>query len=544
MNYGLLWLDALVASLLWVALLTACIARLRQRWLRIVLWILAALVPCALLGGFVAGNATLKFRLHIQINWFYYALSLLLAYLIGALIILWRGSRRRPALTQVARSWQIIPLVFAWLTTIVVGYITMSNMDVAIRARCAIISVKVNSDYLACLPAIVTENQNAAPLYERAFALLKSSSEKDVNNPPTGSNNVFDPNEPATIAFLKEQSGTIELLRKAAALPACRFDADLGNSDISEMLHGLNDERNVANVLNLDAREAIAHGRVSQAIADTNAIFEMSRQFGRRPLIISALVAWGIDAVAVSTLQTVLPSVSDLHELNQINLEDLPSLGRATQEAFRGEEAFALSLFVSWPTAQTRASGGSLGPFYSPSPEGASFRIFFLDLDSYLAQLQLLQESAVEPYYQIRDRLPGVAGTGLQESLFTSLLNTSFARVIELSSRFQAQESCCVLALAMTRFRLDHHVFPAALQALIPGDLSAIPTDPFDGKPMKLAVRAGRWIIYSVGPDGIDNGGAEMLNGKGDIIFTLPAPGVKTTVSSPSPSLDIAPPAK
>jgi hypothetical protein len=76
----------------------------------------------------------------------------------------------------------------------------------------------------------------------------------------------------------------------------------------------------------------------------------------------------------------------------------------------------------------------------------------------------------------------------------------------------------------MTRFRLDHGTFPPHLTDLVPAYLDAVPTDPFDGHPLRLAIKANRWIIYSIGPDGIDNGGAEMVQGKGDITFTLNIP--------------------
>jgi hypothetical protein len=53
--------------------------------------------------------------------------------------------------------------------------------------------------------------------------------------------------------------------------------------------------------------------------------------------------------------------------------------------------------------------------------------------------------------------------------------------------------------------------------------LVEIPLDPFNGKPLRLAIKNNQWIIYSVGPDQIDNGGVDIEHGKGDVIFTLQA---------------------
>jgi hypothetical protein len=61
------------------------------------------------------------------------------------------------------------------------------------------------------------------------------------------------------------------------------------------------------------------------------------------------------------------------------------------------------------------------------------------------------------------------------------------------------------------------------IKCLVPSYLDAIPTDPFDGHAIRLAIKGDRWIIYSVGPDGVDNGGAELVDEKGDITFILKA---------------------
>ena len=57
--------------------------------------------------------------------------------------------------------------------------------------------------------------------------------------------------------------------------------------------------------------------------------------------------------------------------------------------------------------------------------------------------------------------------------------------------------------------------------------LKAIPTDPYDGKPIRLAVIDGQPVIYSVGRDGRDDGGLKDSNRDmqptGDLIYRLPA---------------------
>ncbi|MGD0541353.1 MAG: hypothetical protein ABSB33_07540 [Tepidisphaeraceae bacterium] len=388
--------------------------------------------------------------------------------------------------------------------------------------------MEINSVYLATLPAITTDAQNAAPMYEKAFARLSDDPPNDVNNPPIGNSETFDPNEPATIAFLNHQAATIALLRRAAALPACRFDSDLMDPDISAMLPGLNEERNAASVLKLHAREEIARGHASSAIADAAAILGMSRQFGQRPLLVSALVGIGIDALGITTLEEALPAVKSQDDLAALHLEEVPSMGRMFQQALRGEERYGLLLYGNMPATQVEIVKGSaiqvqdtrLMPSRAGSG-GAFFRVFFLDPDAYLKLMEDFQNRSIQPYYKIRDQLPDTHNVKSGRGLFTSILAPSLSRAFETLATGEAGDACAQAAVAMTRFRLDHGTLPSHLADLVPAYLDAVPIDPFDGHPLRLAIKSDKWIIYSIGPDGIDDGGAEMHDGKGDVIFTL-----------------------
>jgi hypothetical protein len=526
MNFGLLWIDALVGSLLWVTAAAAWVGRVT--WVRVA-WIIVALVPLAAFGSLVFAAAMTKFQMKIEPNWFNYSVSLLSAYLVGTAVILRQASRREPGLVPAAASWKRVPLTLAWLAAVAVGYMILMNMDFAIRARCAVLSVEINSLYLATSPAITSDSQNAAPLYEKAFARLRDDPPTDVNNPPTGAGVKFDPNEPATISFLARQAGTINLLRQAAALPGCRFDQDILDLEIRAMIPNLNETRNAANVLELHAREELAHGHAASAIADDEAVLKMSRQFGRRPLLVCALVGNGIDILGDRNLQEALSAVKSRDDLSALHLEELGSMGRTFQQALRGEESFGLRVYGNMPAFHTEMDNGNAVQVQDTSLlssgvelRGAYFRIFVLDTDAYVKLMEEFQKMAIQPYYQVRDQLRDVYGAKRSGGLFLSILTPVLLKAFEGCAEVEAMDECAVAAVAMTRFKLDHGAFPAHLDDLVPAYLEAVPLDPFDGKPLRLAVRDGQWVVYSVGPDLVDDGGVEMDgHGKGDVIFTL-----------------------
>jgi hypothetical protein len=64
-----------------------------------------------------------------------------------------------------------------------------------------------------------------------------------------------------------------------------------------------------------------------------------------------------------------------------------------------------------------------------------------------------------------------------------------------------------VAALAAERFRRQHGHWPDNLNALVPALLLDVPPDPQDGMPLRYRRLPTGVVIYSIGPDAVDNGG-------------------------------------
>lgn len=73
--------------------------------------------------------------------------------------------------------------------------------------------------------------------------------------------------------------------------------------------------------------------------------------------------------------------------------------------------------------------------------------------------------------------------------------------------RFKLRATC--VALALDQFEQEHGTLPSALEQLVPRWLEKIPEDPFRvGKPLLYKALPDRnWAIYSVGTNGVDDGG-------------------------------------
>ena len=100
-----------------------------------------------------------------------------------------------------------------------------------------------------------------------------------------------------------------------------------------------------------------------------------------------------------------------------------------------------------------------------------------------------------------------VARKRLYHSIRMLLPSSSKSVVREAST--QANIRLATTALAVERFRLAEGRLPEGLDELAPQFLDAVPTDPFDGAPLRYR-RLGRgYMIYSVDADGHDDGGRE-----------------------------------
>jgi hypothetical protein len=67
--------------------------------------------------------------------------------------------------------------------------------------------------------------------------------------------------------------------------------------------------------------------------------------------------------------------------------------------------------------------------------------------------------------------------------------------------------------LALRLYRLEHGAYPESLEALAPRYLATVPADPFAlNAALRYRRKGSKYVLYSIGPDGVDNGGAAILS--------------------------------
>jgi hypothetical protein len=123
-----------------------------------------------------------------------------------------------------------------------------------------------------------------------------------------------------------------------------------------------------------------------------------------------------------------------------------------------------------------------------------------------------------------RERLKELERNLPNHSFMIQHLGPALSNAATMCACARAELRCAVTALALERYRLDKHAWPASLGELVPAYAAQVPTDPFDGQPLRFRAFHGALVIYSIGPDGIDNHGHITANpraGGTDIGFRL-----------------------
>jgi hypothetical protein len=538
MSYGLLWIEGLVVSLLWVSTAAAVSARIpSRRWAG--LFLFAALsVLAVVLGAPVAVSAGMRFGFGLAESWFGYCLSLFIAAFVGGAIIL-RLARRRsaPGAARAAARWPAGGLSVALLGMILLDVMTFWNVDLAVRNDAANLRTETGAMLLSVAPPQVEDDRNAALLYEKAFARMKQDPSLTSAESLLVQANP-DPASPAVAQLLDRHTTTLRLLREASTMPACRFEHDYAHPSISMLLPELSDCRTAARLLALAAKRDAITGNTPQAIDDLNSLFRIARAAGSDPIIVCSLVQIGIDTVGVKTLEAVLPHVNRADELQRLTIGDVDAARRQARRSLTGEEAFGLSIFSDLGSGRLTFTAlmGAVRP-QGPNPDAAAdfpplpmlLRIFVMpsDVQAYKQYLERCREQVQEPFTPttIQEASDG-AVKAAHNGVLTSIIVPALQRYLERVAMDEALRATALTGIAVDRYWLDHSgAFPATLDALVPQYLDDVPLDPFDGHTLRFFVRNDEALIYSIGPDLKDDGGAPLDEPKktGDIVFAVKA---------------------
>jgi hypothetical protein len=411
-------------------------------------------------------------------------------------------------------------VVLLFLVAVFISFLTWSDS----RLQHAIAQLNLDDpgwqfDDVTTARASIPDDENSARVVVAAAALLPEQwPPQDItdafsNLPPTQR---LERAEYARLCNeLNEWDSALAEAQKLSGMPRGRHQITYKRPNLSATL--LTDQQNarkVAVLLQFAALRRTEEGDYQRAMTDCQAIVNSGRSIGDEPFLISMLIRNACVAIGCKTANRVLaqgeaPPAASAALQHLLEDEDVvPDLllgvrgERASlHEMFTAVEAGDLSLADATGSGHLTADGlvsSLLRPeFKTEHPQMLSLMTRYVEA----AKLPLHEQAAVEA--ELEAEIRGMSKT----AILTKQMLPAISNVSRASRRKHAWVHCTIVCLAAERYRQAHRKWPSTLAELIPAEMSAVPLDPYDGQPLRFLRLPDGVVIYSVGPDGNDDGG-------------------------------------
>ncbi len=307
-------------------------------------------------------------------------------------------------------------------------------------------------------------------------------------------------------AAVEEAGPALEEVRGLANLATGRFPVAWTRDGISTPLPHLATIRALSTLLACEATLQSEAVNADPAFSTCRALLNAGRSIGDEPLLVT-------QGRRMDLRVTVCHQVERALAHGQSSDSAIATLKRALESeevepllvfGIRGERAITDRFLAAvdsgeFSNAQIRNAGFSVTEMLLwKSAETRATQLRFNNRAERIAALPAEEQQSA--FQRLED------DTRNQPSLSRTLV-PAILRVATASLRSRARLRCAGAALACERFRMARGAWPSALQDLVPEFLPALPTDPFDGKPLRFDRKNGQVIIYSVGEDRRDDGG-------------------------------------
>lgn len=343
--------------------------------------------------------------------------------------------------------------------------------------------------------------------------------------------------------WLDQSAEGLEALRDALRKPA--FNGNLDYSlGFKLLLPHLTEFKKGAQLMNTAALADLRAGSIEDALINLQAACEMDRVLKDEPLLISQLVRIAMDTITLNTvwqflnsrewsdgeliqMQTMLPPPARAAAMaKSLEMERALAL-HGLEEVRRGEMDMADLEWLDQPGFGPRDASDFFGqvlqrpgviltiPIARPVWK---FAFFDESVAHYLGTAQQMIESARKSVVSNSQRSYDFVMLNVDEDVsltnerirhwFTYMILPALEKSLFRSFRLETQQSLTSAAIALQRYRFKHGKYPTTLTELLPEFLPGVPLDYMNGQPLRYLLKEdGNFVLYSVGDDGVDDGG-------------------------------------
>ncbi len=132
----------------------------------------------------------------------------------------------------------------------------------------------------------------------------------------------------------------------------------------------------------------------------------------------------------------------------------------------------------------------------------------------------------------------------LGADLVLSLVAPRLAKGEDLWTQAVMERRLAVLALALAAYHCEKGAYPQSLDALAPDYLDDVPLDEFTGQPLRYVSNEHGYLLYSLGPNGKDDGGTpdgDEIRGDADDIVVRAGTAPGCSPAEPAPKSPAGP---
>ena len=408
------------------------------------------------------------------------------------------------------RFARIIALALVAIIVVAIGAMTIWRMSLESknRARLKAISDRgepVDSVALNRSYAHVTDTENAAFVWLDGAAEMTDDAEngdgwKKFKIPSRGTN-LTDVQIEWVRGIVQSNQPALKTFRKAAALTKSRYPVDL-TPGFNALLPHLSKLKSIARLLQAEAAVAVADGDAQRAVDAVKAILGIGRSLSNEPLLISQLVSHATDTIAFTTTDYLIPRLA----LTDGQLADLAAAFSRSEDpnslslALIGERAIFANTAKD-PYAFLAAAGGPpSSSSVSQSAQELGFGVIrmtgFFERDFGFG-VDALTTNIAFAKLPDPDRFASRTNWNAVDDrarkgryILSGLLLPSLGKAMHRDTEDRSKARIAQTVLAIERYRLAHAgQLPESVDALVPAYLAAVPSDPFDGKPLRFKRR-------------------------------------------------------
>jgi hypothetical protein len=307
--------------------------------------------------------------------------------------------------------------------------------------------------------------------------------------------------------------------RKLSDMPYGRFAITYSADGISTPFPHAQSARQVARLLTNDVLLRCAEGDIDGALASVRGALNVGRSLYDEPSVISQLVRMAYRARALRRLERALAQ-GEASEAALAALEDVLNDEQAQPLlliAMRGERALMTRFIEALRAGEVSSvrlqfgKSASRFQFGSWDVEDLVYQFYLRSSSEQQAALLNYMNALVEigrvPVEAQVPQIMQLESTLRSASPLVKLVAPSMVKPARAVCRTKAMLRCTIVAMALERYRLSHGRWPDSLAALVPEYIPWVPTDPYDGAPLRFRRKTDRVVVYSVGVDGQDNDG-------------------------------------